>query len=126
MKLLAHIALTLLILASSVGVTVASHYCGYTLQQVAVNAEADPCCHQASMPEGCCHDEIKHFSVDEQYHGQNSLQMDASAKLVLQTLTYFFTHELFKVDEELSTWTAYQSPPPAESDIYIKVQSFLI
>lgn len=125
MKLLAHIGLILLILASSMGVTVARHYCGNILQQITVNAEVEPCCNKASMPEDCCHDSIEYLSVKEQYHGQNLLQINAP-EFTLIHLISFFVYELFDDYEQLLTWIPYQSPPPTESDIYIKIQSFLI
>lgn len=125
MKLLAHISLALLLLTSSMGVTVASHYCGNTLHHISVNAETNPCCDKASMPEGCCHDDIEYFSVDEQYQGQNLLQISVP-EFTLFSLISFFVHELLDYYEQSLTWISYQSPPLAESDIYIRVQSFLI
>src|SRR5258706_304790 len=51
--------------------TIALHYCGKSIQDVAIFGKGKPCCGGMEMPSGCCHDEkveIKsdNFSIAQQ------------------------------------------------------------
>ena len=116
-----------LILASSTGATVAFHYCGKSLQDVAVFGKAMPCCSGMEMPAGCCHDEkVEIKSDDFQVAKQISVLgfvpvlISESAYPILDFTTQFENAQashFFSLDN---------SHPPAHPDIVIFVQSFLI
>jgi hypothetical protein len=117
----------LVILVSSTGTTVAFHYCGEYLQDIAVFGKANPCCEGTQMPAGCCHDEkveIKSdtFNVAEQVANTGFvpfLVYDVSVPLL-----DFSSHFLKSESNFLTAFNDAQ--PPAPPDIIILVQSFLI
>ena len=44
--------------------SVAFHYCGKSLQDIAVFGKTKPCCGGMEMPSGCCHDERVEIKSD--------------------------------------------------------------
>lgn len=95
MKRILSFSLALLLLASGMNLTVASHYCGGKLAQVkwSFNQELAGCGmegeHDASqgvvVEQPCCQDQISSYSTDGQYQIQ-SLELK---KLTPQVLAFF-------------------------------------
>jgi hypothetical protein len=62
-------ALVCVYVFANAGVSVISHYCGGELQEVAVFSEPDSCCgeEEEAEVEGCCKNETKHFSYQNDF-----------------------------------------------------------
>lgn len=79
------------------------------------------------MPEGCCHNEAEHLALDE------NVQLKIfDFKINLPTvsaITDIFTvnRDLLRQEDDIEqSRFAFKTHPPAESDIYIMIQSLLI
>lgn len=117
----------LTILVSSTGTTVAFHYCGKSLQDVAVFGKAKPCCGGMEMPVGCCHDEKVEIKSDN----FNAAKLIANAGFVPVLICEiafpvldFSLH--FQNSESNYLATFDNDHPPAGPGIIVLVQSFLI
>ena len=114
-------------LVSSTGTTIAFHYCGKSLQDIAVLGTAKPCCGSMEMPSGCCHDEkveirSDNFTVAPQVYnaGYVSFLVYEIAFPVLDFSLHFQNSQsnfLTHLDE---------AHPPDGPGIVILIQSFLI
>ena len=105
------------------------HFCGEVLASVSVGAEdTKSCCDPNSMPADCdCHSDTDHVSVDDDFQlDQQVIKLTPHLQFVLVN----FISELrlaLLLDEPSRKLLFYsQQPPLAESDIYIRVQSFLL
>ena len=127
MRKLITILAALIILVSSTGATVAFHYCGKSLQDIAVFGKAKACCGSMEMPSGCCHNEkveIKSgdFDIVQQiaHTGFVSFLVYEVAFPVLD-FSLHFQNSQFNFLAHLD-----KTHPPDGPDIVILVQSFLI
>lgn len=129
MRKLFHIFLVLALLISTAGFAVTKHFCGEVLASISVGrAESEPCCDPNTMPADCdCHSEADHMALDDDF--QLDHQTVKFTPNLQATLFYFISELRFALllDEPSKKLSFYSKQPPlAESDIYIKVQSFLI
>ena len=128
MRNLFHIVLVISLLISTAGFAVTKHFCGKTLASVSVGTEAKSCCDPGSMPADCdCHSDTDHVSVEDDFQlDQQVIKFTPQLQLAL----VHFISELrlaLLLDEPFKKLLFHSKQPPlAESDIYIKVQSFLI
>ncbi len=124
MKSLLHIAASILIVLSTIGMSVSKHYCGEILMEKAMMMKASPCCDSEEMPEGCCHDEQSRFSIEDDYQ----LTQSGFHPAPLATLAEVFIFvSALQTDVEVNSKFPADSPPPLpQEDIYIHIQSFLI
>lgn len=104
-----HIALALLFLVSTMGVTISMHYCGDNLISMSVIGEAESCCGDDC---GCCDNETIHLEVEDDYVSPLIVQSNASVELdVLFPVLFMLSAEL---STEVDTTTKYfndTSPP---------------
>jgi hypothetical protein len=95
---------------------------------VSVGAESKPCCDTDTMPADCdCHSEADHVALDDDFQlDQHIIKLTPN----LQATLVCFISELrlaLLLDEPSKKLSLHSKKPPlAESDIYIRVQSFLI
>jgi hypothetical protein len=59
-----HITMVMLLLATSTGMTIYSHYCGPTLESVSINAVPHSCCGDNC---NCCHNESVSVKIHDDY-----------------------------------------------------------
>jgi hypothetical protein len=127
MKKLATIFLTSLVLLSSMGVTVAYHYCGRSLQDVAIYGNAKSCCEGDEMPVGCCHNEKIEVKSDN-YQVAQQIHPAGFFPVLIREGSFaeldFSVH--FKQSKANFLTQLDPGRPPASADILILVQSFLI
>lgn len=125
-KKIANIALALLILASTAGITVHKHYCMGKVRNVALMHKADNCLGESDMdmPFDCCKDTVEEFKVDDL--AKVDFNFDISPDLYLVTALAYYLLDL-NLENRLSNQTAFLNykPPLIEQDIYIRVQSIL-
>ena len=127
LKRLTTIFLTCLILVSSTGTTIAFHYCGKSLQDVAVFSKAKPCCEGMEMPAGCCHDEKVQIKSDD-FKVAKLISAIGFVPVLVKELTYPILDFASQFEKVQTSELFYQdnSHPPAGTDIVILTQSFLI
>ena len=119
------------VLVSSTGLTLSKHFCGEELAHITLN-ETKTCCEgeEADMPgdccrSGCCHDEFDQLLLDDSQLDHQTLQLQPLAFLTLSVLTHFLSFSP-EVTVPASPWTAFHAPPLPNTDVYLRVQSFLI
>jgi len=89
-----HIALALLLLVSTTGVTISMHYCGDDLISMSVTGEVESCCADDC---GCCENESIHLEVEDDYVSPIIVQSNTSVELDI------LFPVLFMLSAELST-----------------------
>jgi len=127
MRKLFSILSALVILVSSTGTTIAFHYCGRSLQDVAFFGEVKPCCAGMQMPSGCCHDEKVEIKSDSFNLGQQVSNAGFVSFLVCEIAFPVLDFALLFPNSQ-SNFLAHldKTRPPGGPDIVILVQSFLI
>ena len=123
-KNIANIALALLILASTTGITLHKHYCMGHLRNVALMHEAAPCNGEMEMPLDCCKDTVEEFKVEEL--NKASFSFDVSPELYLISFVGYVLYDV-GLPAAIPNQTAFLNfkPPLIEPDIYLRVQSIL-
>lgn len=115
-----------MILMSTIGMSVSKHFCGEYLMQKSIIVQVDPCCDSEQMPEGCCHDELDNYSVEDDFQ----LTEITYNQELIPINSYIFTNILqlsTPMDNVVFNAALKESPPPIpDTEIYIQVQSFLI
>jgi len=102
-----HIFLVIWLLVITTGYTVSRHYCGGDFINLAVNAEAEPCCGEG----GCCHIETEFYQLDEDFTGPvfwENIQNEDTDQL-FWTLSVLVVNELNLTNKEIIN---YAEPPP--------------
>lgn len=123
------IALSLLVLFSTLSITVEKHFCGDTLIDVAVFSEAKNCgmkmTSETAMGKPCCKNEV------ELVQGQDELKVvafeDISYDNQLFLSTYFYTYSVLfeSYPKQIIPHKDYV-PPNLVADIQVLDQTFLI
>lgn len=125
---LIHIMLALTLLISTAGFALSKHYCGEVLASVSVGAESKPCCDPDTMPADCdCHSDTERAAVEDDFQlDQQVIKLAPNLQFAL--VSFLSELRLALLLDEPSRKLLFHSkqPPLAESDIYVKVQSFLI
>ena len=124
-----NIALSLLLLVSTMGVTVHKHHCMGKVRGVAVFKKAKSCLGERnkgrSCPMHCCDDTVEEYKIDNVTKA--SLEIDLSAKLLpLFTIIASYPEIDFHSSSQLTARYLNYKPPPIDLDIPIQVQSFLL
>ena len=127
LKRLPTIFLTFLILVSSAGTTVAFHYCGKSLQDVNVFGKAKSCCGGVEMQGGCCHDEKVEIASDE-YQLIPQITNTGFIPALISELAFPILDFTSQFETIQTSHLFYQniSNPPADPEIILFTQSFLI
>jgi hypothetical protein len=127
MKKIGHILISALLLFSTVGISVNKHYCGEILESIAINVNPEHCCGSEDMPSGCCHNESEQYLLDDESQLQRyNFNFDLTS---VNLITHYYELLMGHYSDEFENKNflfAFKSPPSDESDIYIRVQSFLI
>jgi len=122
-----HIASIALILFTSTGMTVGFHYCGKLLQDVALFGKTKPCCVGMEMPSGCCHNETIAIKSDDCNTAQLISNLGFVPVLIAEIAYPVLDFSFHFQNSQSSFLTRFDKDrPPADSDIVIRIQSFLI
>ena len=128
MRQVLSIFLLLLVLINSTGFTLAKHFCGETLAHISLNDEAKTCCggeEDEKMPSDCCHDELDQLVLDDSQLNYQTLQLQPLTFVTVRVLAHFL-QSYSEAPAVSPLWTAFHSPPPPDTAVYLRVQSFLI
>ncbi|TXG36565.1 HYC_CC_PP family protein [Seonamhaeicola maritimus] len=121
------VSLALLVLCSTISVTIEKHFCGDTLIDVSLFAEAEKCdmeTEEMALKKTCCKDEI------DVVEGQNELivsfdDLDFEQQLFITSLVYSYVN-LFEGEPKKIIPHKDYSPPNLVKDICVLDQVFLI
>jgi len=121
------IASIALILLTSTGMTVGFHYCGKLLQEVALFGKTKPCCGGMEMPSGCCHDEKLVIKSDDCSTAQLISNL-GFVPVLISDIGFPILDFSLQFQNAQSKFLTHldKDRPPADSDIVVLVQSFLI
>jgi hypothetical protein len=94
-----HIALVLLLLASTTGVAVAQHFCGESLRfsELTVGLATSSCCEDVdSMAMDCCHNDVQYNFVDDAF-----TQVAAAHTATLEYMNTLLTETVYSVEDRV-------------------------
>ncbi len=123
MKKVVSIFLSILFLASAIGINIHSHYCGGKLESVGVIKKKSCCDDEKSMPENCCKNETNYVKVNSDY--SPAFEFHLAKTTFSSAIIYFeFTPKIsFK---NYSVLKNNHSPPPKFLDRVIDFRSILV
>ena len=137
MKSLIHkfvsINMALLLLLTTTSFSIAAHFCGDDIVNIALNSDAQSCAMQDADPEmhdlmrdmGCCDD--KHIVSDSDDDLQKTAFEFSFDQLVFITAFTHSYHTLFDLEaNSSSTHWIKESPPLLGRDLFLLHDSFLI
>lgn len=120
LKRIIHIALALLLLVSTSGMTISKHYCGTNLEFVSILTTPESCC---DIP-GCCHNEEVKVEIEDDY-SVTSFNYDFTVfSLELPSLMELFQ---FDVPESTSEFHIYNYLPERKTQTVLsRLQAYLL
>lgn len=126
------VSLALIVLCSTLSFTIEKHFCGDTLVDVSVFAEANKCKMEALEMEletitkaPCCKDKIDVVKGQDELIVKTIDDLDVNQQLFVATFTYSYLN-LFEGLPELVIPHKNYSPPILVTDIQVLDQVFLI
>ncbi len=107
---------------STTGFTVSSHYCGTHLVDVSINSAPDSC-NENGCCANCCHEETKHFQLDDNY--TKAFDFASPTPLVfIIPIVHLFINE--QIDETVNYAGVVFTPPPPPLNTRLSLfQSYL-
>jgi len=134
MKIIFSVILGLVILATSMGFTVSSHFCGGKKVKTVLSIgcsdvscgmekNSNNCASKIQMKPDCCQDEYQLIQNDEDF-SQQTTQFDFSPKFLIAFIISYV--DLFENETTEIDFFADHSPPPLIKDIPVLIESLLI
>lgn len=116
----AHMAISVLLLIATAGITVSKHYCGDKLKSVTLMNSPDACCDM----ESCCHDEKQVFMLDNDFTYTPEEDVNAPGFKISETATYSIIASL----PDNSPFIVFNDrpQPPGLRTYLASIQSFLL
>ena len=135
MKPVISILLSVLLLASSTGITYAKHFCGdfemmaeVTLGEKSLSCgmamEDSACADEEAEGHNCCDNEYVQVVVDDNFANSN-YDIDIHQPFVAAFVAIFVLQELYDFDDSPDFLSDYR-PPPLYKDIPVLYETFLI
>jgi hypothetical protein len=138
LKVISHIALSVMLLFAATGMTINMHLCQDHLYDIAFNAPADDCCENDTDENTCHHD---HDMAKSHHCEDESIKIESSQDFVVSGFTFnfedshsfelFFSTSQLMLESPVAENTSvtrifnYKKPPPQEV-VLSQIQSFLI
>lgn len=111
---------------STAGISVSRHYCGDFLMDSAILFEAEACGDMGDMPMDCCHDEIDHFELQDEFQTtQISIDVNPTFQIIELDIPQY-SQALLSPEKQTISFFDPPSPPLITGNIYMRIQSFLI
>ena len=123
---LLNISFTFLLLATTTGFTVSSHYCGGNLVSIAIDKDPKPCCDNEQG--NCCHNESEHFQLKEDFIAPaTGFDVEPSIPVDLEIIPVFLLNNTIQVrhSEDFICFTDTPSPPKIQ-DVLSRLQTYLL
>ncbi|MCB0398557.1 MAG: hypothetical protein KDD26_02855 [Winogradskyella sp.] len=126
------VALSFLVLFSTLSITIEKHFCGDTLVDVSVFSKVDSCCggaNDSDMPEvakkSCCKNEVDIVEGQDNLALKTYDDLDKTQKQVLFAFAYSFI-KLYESTPKVTVPHRYYSPPTIVRDIHVLDETYLI
>lgn len=123
MKKAASILFSLIFLASTLGMTINSHYCGMKLRSVSLVEKSCCCKNKPAEKKGCCKNEVKYVKITDDYSPASGFQL---AKTDIAPLEFSFAFPSAICPLTYSIRSSVHSPPPKFPDRVVCFRTFLI
>jgi hypothetical protein len=120
-KKISHIILAFVVLVTSVGMTVSSHYCGSTLESVSIIIAPDQCCDNL---DGCCHDESFTIKIEDNFSVPSYSYDFSQLAISLPALLELIQREV--IQEVLFPIFCTATPPPKIQTAISFLQTFIL
>ncbi|MCF6332602.1 MAG: hypothetical protein L3J11_04890 [Draconibacterium sp.] len=123
LKKLSHIILSILLLATTMGVAISKHYCGGSLMSVSLSPEDEPCCDMA----GCCHNETSFYQLKEDFSASQVVNTPPLASLDLMFADVFLLLNEWQTENEPVCTITFNDPLPKNIQTALSLkQSYLL
>lgn len=106
-----HIILVLLLLTTSTGMTIYSHYCGSTIESVSIDKVPHSCCDDDCKD---CHNELLTIKIHDDYSA-TSFAFDFHLYELNLLVAQTSLDELRMIQNNRSTFVADLPPPPIQT-----------
>jgi hypothetical protein len=123
LKKIGSIFLSVIFLASALGVSINSHYCGKKLSSVGLVAQGCCCKKKTAMKKDCCKNEIKYVKIADDYSPSAQFHF---AKVDIAPIVLNFPFVPAISDNSFSILYNNHSPPPKFADRVIAFRSILV
>lgn len=120
-KILTHIITAFLLLITTTGFAVSSHYCRGELKDVSINDVTKSCC--ATNNNNCCRNEVKVFKVSSDFSSVEIPMEFNSLAAVLVNLFIDITPQIKKPD---TFYFINSIPPPTVGKLLSIIQSYIL
>lgn len=117
---IAHLAISVLLLFATAGITVSKHYCGDNLKSVALMNSADACCDMNS----CCHYEAHVYMLDSDFTHRSEEPVSMTEYKILETRGFTVIASL--PDNSSVDYFTDKPQPPRLRTYLASIQSFLL
>lgn len=129
------IVLTVLLLASSTGITYAKHFCGgfEVISTITFGEEylscgmvmnADSCNDTEEEGLDCCKNQYKQIDIDDNF-ANSSFQVNLNVPFLASFISVFVLQVIEYQPQSLHSYS-YYDPPPLDKDISVLYQVFVI
>ena len=116
-------ALSLLLLISTIGLVVSTHYCGGEMVGISVFQEEEPCCDM----DGCCHNETHTYQVKNDFSTPAIATIPVLAELDILNHDLLFIEGLFaEPKSDNTTIIDFSSPPKNIQTVLSLKQVYLL
>ena len=125
-KKLANISLTFLLLATTTGFTISSHYCGSNVVSISIDKSPKSCCDNEKG--NCCHNESEHFQLKEDFIAPDiGFDFKLSIPIDLGFIPFFPLNNIIQTgcSEDLIYYTDTPSPPKIQN-VLSRLQTYLL
>jgi len=120
LKKISHIVFSFLVVSTTMGLTVSSHYCGDVLQEVSIVDIPDACCDDPD----CCHDESETYVIDDSF---SIISFDYEFTILAVLVPSICAPYLDPLDDENSVLSWVDAPPHPKIQTFLaKSQAFLL
>ena len=124
-KRLIHITLALLLLSTTTGFTLSTHYCGTDVVSVSINAEAESCCGGMGSSD-CCHNETEYFQLKVDFATSGiDFQSQETELDILFPAVFVFLQITYTTDQDIKIRYPESPPPPEINTVLSLIQTYL-
>ncbi len=121
-KKTANIALSFMLLFSTVGLTVTKHYCGNSLVKITIFTKPAPCCQK----DGCCHNESSVFQFKANYFLPDKITNSGGLVTDIQSFAFAISNLNGQLNPGFTSLIPDESPPPLSAHAILSLfQTYL-
>ena len=110
LKRLTHIIAVLLLMISTIGVPISSHYCGAKLVSVSIIHEVKSCCKGMRKCSGCCKNESHFYKIQNEYTQGEILQINPDFHLSFLSDLFYLYPNIIGLEGNIDSITIQYKP----------------